>query len=178
MFKVRPNNSPIRRLVAMTYLILRYRRRGIFEELVGLVKEVPTSQSNRRLEKGLVVTTSDYWASHFDFSSGSRIRSSAILGSGRAADITVNVLLPFTFAWSHFTSQPELERKAFDLYCHYPKLAVNAVERHMTEQLGLSSSLVNSAQRQQGLIHIYNSLCTQGRCEECALGKFETRHHV
>jgi len=41
----------------------------------------------------------------------------------------------------------------------------------MKNQLGLDSRLVNSAQRQQGLIHIYNSLCTQGRCDSCPLGK-------
>ncbi len=169
LFKVRPNNFPIRRLAAMTYLILHYRGKGIFEELVSLVKEVPTSQGYRRLEKGLVVTTNGYWASHFDFGSGSRIRNQSLIGSRRADDIVVNVLLPFTLAWSKVTSQPELERKALDLYRRYPKLAANSVERHMKNQLGLNSHLVNSAQRQQGLIHIYNTLCTQGRCHSCPL---------
>jgi len=82
----------------------------------------------------------------------------------------VNVLLPFTFAWSRFTSQPELARKAFELYCHYPRLEVNTVERHMSHQLGLNSDLVSSAQRQQGLIHIYNTLCSQGDCHRCPFG--------
>jgi len=170
LFKVRPNNSPVRRLAAMSYLILRYRGKGIFEELVNLVKEVPTSQGYRRLEKGLVVTTNSYWASHLDFGSGSRIGNQSLIGSRRADDIVVNVLLPFTLAWSKVTSQPELERKALDLYRHYPKLAVNSVERHMKNQLGLISNLVDSARQQQGLIHIYKTLCTQGRCNCCPLG--------
>ena len=178
LFKVRPNNSPVRRLVAMSYLILRYRGKGILEELVNLVREVPVSRGCQKLEKGLLVTTGGYWASYFDFGSGNRIRSPTLVGSGRAADITVNVLLPFTFAWSQLTSQPELEKKACDLYRRYPKLAVNSVERHMAEQLGLSSSLVNSAQRQQGLIHIYNSRCTQGRCRDCWLSQLEAGNHV
>ena len=134
------------------------------------------SRGCHRLEKGLLVTTNGYWASHFDFGSSGRIRSPTLLGSGRAANIAVNVLLPFTFAWSQFTSQPELGRKAIELYGRYPKPAVNSVERHMTAQLGLSSSLVNSAQRQQGLIHIYNTLCTQGRCQYCRLLHLETGH--
>ena len=33
------------------------------------------------------------------------------------------------------------------------------------------SRLVNSARRQQGLIHIYDSLCTQGRCNDCPLSQ-------
>ncbi len=176
IFKVRPNNSPVRRLLGMSYLLLRFRGKGLFGGLVSLVKEVPVGQGYHALERGLLVTSDGCWVRHFDFGSGSRGSSPTLLGSGRAADITVNILLPFTLAWSQFSSQPELGRKAFDLYHHYPKLAVNSVERHMTEQLGLSRSLVNSAQRQQGLIHIYYNLCTEGRCNNCPLSQLEQEY--
>ena len=171
LFKVRPYNSPLRRIVAMSYLLLRYRRKGIFNEMVNMVAEAPLSQGYCGLETGLQVTANGYWATRSDFGLSNQIKSSALLGSERAADIVVNIILPFTFAWGRLTSHPELEEKALALYRHYPKLAVNTVERHMRNQLGLSSSLVNSAQRQQGLIHIYNTLCSQGRCNCCPLGK-------
>ena len=178
LFKVRPNNFPTRRIVAMSYLILRYREKSMLEEIVNMVREMSDNQSHHRLEKGLVVTTNGYWANHFDFGLGNRIRNQALLGSRRAADIAVNVLLPFTFAWGKSTSQPELERKAIDLYRHYPRLVVNTVERHMSHQLRLSSKLVNSAQRQQGLIHIYNTLCTQGRCSCCYLSQSQAGNYI
>ena len=98
LFKVRPTNSPIRRIAAMSYLILSYRKKGILAEVVNIIKETPISQGNSRLEKGLLVTTSGYWVSHLDFGSGSRVRSPTLLGSRRAADIAVNVLLPFAYA--------------------------------------------------------------------------------
>jgi len=41
LFKVRPNNFPVRRLVAMSYLILRYQEKGIVEEAVNMIKEAP-----------------------------------------------------------------------------------------------------------------------------------------
>ena len=170
LFKVRPNNSPVRRLVAMSYLTLRYREKGIFDGLVNQIKEAAVSKGRHRLEKALLITTNGYWASHFDFGFVSSLRNLTLLGSSRAADIAVNVLLPFTVAWGKFTAQPELARKAFALYCLYPKLVTNTIERHMSKQLGVSSSLVNSAQRQQGLIHIYNTLCSQGKCHCCPLG--------
>ena len=171
LFKVRPNNFPVRRLVAMSYLVHRYRQKGILEAIVNMINEVPMGNGYHILEKGLVVTTNGYWASHFDFGFSHRLKTPTLLGVRRAADIAVNVLLPFAFAWGRASSLPGLERKALDLYCHYPRLVVNAVERHMKNQLGLDSRLVNSAQRQQGLIHIYNSLCTQGRRDSCPLGK-------
>jgi len=170
LFKVRPNNFPVRRIVAMSYLILRYRRMRILEGVANMVEEAPLSQGHIRLEDGLLVTTNGYWARHFDFGLPNRIMTPNLLGSRRAADIVVNVLLPFIVAWCKLNSQTELGRKAFSLYSSYPKLAVNTVEKHTRNQLGLGSSLVNCAMRQQGLIHIYNNLCTQGRCDCCPLG--------
>ena len=68
--------------------------------------------------------------------------------------------------------------KAQALYQRYSRLAGNSIERHMKDQLGLSSKLVNSAQRQQGLIQIYRTPCTQGRCNDCPLSQPQARHHV
>ncbi len=170
LFKVRPNNLPVRRIVAMSYLILRYREQGIFEAMVNMVREASVKKAHDGLVEGLLIPTNGYWASHFDFSSSSLMKAPALLGTRRAADIIVNVILPFAFAWSKLTSQPELGRQALDLYGRCPRLVVNTVEGHLRNQLRLSSVLVNSAQRQQGLIHIYNTLCTQGRCNCCPLG--------
>ncbi len=169
LFRVRPINFPVRRIVAMSYLLLRYRRKELLEGLVNMVNEAPLIKGHIRVKMALLVTTNGYWASHFDFGLPSRTGIPNLLGDGRAADIAVNVLLPFMAAWSKLNSQPDLGRKAIALYRNYPRLAANAVARHMENQFGLSRGLVNSAIRQQGLIHIYNNLCTQGRCDCCAL---------
>jgi hypothetical protein len=162
----------------MSYLIFRYREKGILAEVVNMVKETPLNRGYHQLEEGLMVTTNGYWASHFDFSLGGRINNTTLLGSRRAADIVVNIILPFTFAWGKITSQPELASKALDLYCSYPKLAVNTIDRHMSKQLGLNGQLVNAARRQQGLIHIYHTLCIQGKCHCCPLSKFEVGNYI
>jgi len=169
LFKVRPSNFPSRRIAAMSYLLLRYREGGILEELVDKLCETTVDKGYNWLEKALRVTTDGYWAGHLDFGLPSRRSIPAILGEGRAADIVVNVLLPFATAWGRLTAQPELAMKAFELYHHYPELAVNTIERHMRNQLGISRYLVNSAQRQQGLIHIYRTLCSQGKCHSCPI---------
>ena len=178
LFKVRPNNFPVRRIVAMSYLILRYQEKGILEEVVNMIQEAPLGKGHHRLVEGLLVTTEGYWANHFDFGLDSRLKAHSLLGRRRAADIAVNVLLPFAVAWSKFTSQPELEQKSLELYHSFPKLVDNTVERHMSSQLGLDSSIVNSALRQQGLIHIYNTLCTQGKCHCCPLVQPQAGNHI
>ena len=183
LMRVRPNNSPILRLVAMSHLLLRYRRKGLLEGLVGLVRDAPLDRDGpKRLEAGLVVTNDNISCPS---SASGRLEKLTLLGRGRAADIVVNVLLPFVCAWSQSVSQPELGSKALDLYRLYPRLMVNSVERYMTRQLGLSTSLVNSASRlinsasrQQGLIHIYKNLCCQGRCGSCLLTHSQPGHHI
>ena len=178
LFRVRPNNSPVRRLAAMTYLILRYRKRGMLEGIIDAIKEASIRESRFRLEKSLPVTTDGYWASHLDFGLASRTINPTLLGSRRGADIIINILLPFTFAWAELGSQPQLEEKALELYRQHPKLAENTLERHMKSQLGVSNDLISSARRQQGLIHIYHTLCTQGRCNCCPLSQLEAGKYI
>jgi hypothetical protein len=161
-FKVRPGNLPVRRLAAMAHLMLRYRRRGLLAGLMEQLEGAP-SENPRGLEGGLVVAAAGAWATELDFGVPGR-HSPALLGSDRAADIVVNVLLPFA------ASRPVLAGKARDLYLAYPRLAENTVERHMMRQTGIDRRLVDSARRQQGLLHIFKTLCAQGGCGECRLG--------
>jgi len=176
LFRVRPHNSPVRRLVAMSHLICRYRERGLLDGLVGgLTAGCPHLVARRRLEEGLVVTARGYWANRSDFGWSSRIRSAALLGRRRAADIVVNVLLPFAVGWSRSAGRPGIASTALDVYRHYPRLETNALERHMRAQLGVAEGLVDCARRQQGLLHIYKTRCTQGRCAKCELRRSSGR---
>ncbi len=166
----RPYNSPLRRLVAMSYLIGRYREEGLMSGLWGrYVSGVPSCQDWRQMEEDLLVNASGYWGHHFDFSLTNRGASPTVLGAGRASDIMVNVLLPFTYVWARCNGRPELETAALDAYRSYPRLADNALLRHMKSQLQIGHRTVNSARRQQGLLHVYRTLCTQGLCQCCPL---------
>ncbi|UCD09091.1 MAG: DUF2851 family protein [Dehalococcoidales bacterium] len=157
LFRIRPCNSPFRRLAAMSYLLLKYRRKGLLESMLDLIDSVSDSAKPRELEKELVVSAG----------------RTSYLGKNRAAEIIVNVLLPFTFAYGEYNNEPELSEKALALYTNYPGLEMNSLLRHMIRQLGFEKSAVKTAIRQQGMIHIYKNLCTQGRCHDCELSKFK-----
>ncbi|MBI2830806.1 MAG: DUF2851 family protein [Chloroflexi bacterium] len=168
LFKVRPVNFPVRRMAAMSYLLFSFRGNGLLEESLGMVGKAVANRSHKSLEDGFTVAAEGYWSDHYDFGRSCR-ESPTLVGRGRAADIVVNVILPFTLAWSSFSSRPGLSEGIMELYRSYPRLEPNALERHMRRQMGLGSSLVNSARRQQGLLHIYKTLCTQGLCRRCPL---------
>jgi hypothetical protein len=169
VFRVRPSNFPLRRIAGMSHLVQHYREKGLLAGLVEFVREVSSEKSYLQLEAGLMVSGDDYWVSHFDFNKQCRGLSKWLIGQSRAADIVINILLPFVYAWGKDDGQIEIAEKAFALFRSYPPVETNTVERHMRTQFGLKSSQVNSAQRQQGLLHIYKKWCTQGKCRECAI---------
>lgn len=169
-FKVRPGNFPTRRIAAMSYLLLRYRE-GLLPGLMKQLDEAMAIKNYRELELALLVPAEGYWARHLDFGRPGGGANLALLGRGRAADIVVNVMLPFAAAWGECASRPELAAGAREIYRDYPVLAENTLEKHMRRQLGINRHIISSARRQQGLLHIYKNLCSQGRCQECPVAQ-------
>jgi hypothetical protein len=164
-----PNNSPVRRIVAQAYLLERYCEERLLPGILQLVKQAPLSKGHLMLENGLTVTGDGYWRNHFDFHVRSRTTMSALLGTSKAGEIVVNVVLPFVFWWAKVINERKLAKKAMGLYVNYPKLAENETTRHMTKQLCLEGLSNLTACQQQGLIHIFRNYCREGRCSECPL---------
>ena len=169
LIKVRPNNYPVRRVAGISHLILRHSKSGLLDEITGLISEVKINQAHLALAAAVMVMASGYWKTHYDFGCYSRHIAPALIGSSRAATIAVNVILPFIFAWSRYNERPELAAKSMAIFTAHPKPGSNAIEKHMSKQLGRSRLPVDSAQRQQGLIHIHKTFCTQGKCPICPL---------
>lgn len=154
---VRPWNRPQLRIAGAAYLLARYLERGLVEGVLQLVGEADPGRGHERLEQGVITTG----------------LMGTLIGRGRAREIVVNVLLPFSFAWAGRAAQGELSNHGLELYRNYPRLEENQITREMSRQLfgEEGSEVVRSAQRQQGLIHLYKSLCLEGRCPQCPLGE-------
>ncbi len=169
-FKVRPGNSACRRIAAMSYLLLRYGKEGLPAGLINLLEQTSSETGRNDLEEALLVDAAGYWRRHMDFGMPAGRSVPALLGESRAEAIVINVLLPFAVAWGRTAARPALAEKALEIYRRYPASAENTVEKHMRRQLGISRCPVNSARGQQGLLHIYKTLCSQGKCRACPLG--------
>ena len=164
-----PNNFPVRRIVAQSYLLERYSEGKLLAGILQLVKEAPLLKGYHVLENGLTVAGDGYWRDHFDFNVRSKTKISALLGNSKAGEIIVNVVLPFAFSWGKMVNEPELTEKAMELYNSYPKLVENEITRHMTKQFGLEELSDFTACHQQGLIHVFRNYCREGKCSECPL---------
>jgi hypothetical protein len=170
-FKVRPGNYPTRRIAAMSYLLLRFKEKGMRAGLEELFRETTADNGGRELEQALLVAPDGYWSRHLDFGLPGGGVIPALLGRERADEIVINVFLPFTFARGGVEGQTNLAEKALNIYRNYRAPAENTLEKHMRKQLGMGRYPVNTARRRQGLIHIYQTRCSQGRCDACPLGE-------
>jgi len=167
--RIYPNNSPVRRIIAQSYLLERYCEGKLLAGILHLVKEAPLLNGHQALENRLTVTGDGHWRDHFDFDVRSKTKISALLANNKAGEIAVNVILPFAFYCGESAGDAKLMQKATDLYRNYPKLAENCLTRHMTKQLCLDDRFDFTACHQQGLIHIFHSYCREGRCADCPL---------
>ncbi|HET7769105.1 MAG TPA: DUF2851 family protein [Chloroflexota bacterium] len=172
----RPENSPVRRVVALAHVALAWPGGGLLPAvrtaLLGKRGRSPAALA------GLVsVTCPDgYWLTHWDFgvaakgASGGALahdagnETPALVGAGRAADVVVNVLLPLAAALGD-AALAGTARAAYE--CH-PALAENWITRLVRERSALAAPL--NARAQQGLIHVYEQTCRALKCGECVLG--------
>ena len=104
---IRPENSPTRRMVAASHL-LAHCQCQLLRGILPAMNRLSLTDTQDNLENSLRVKVGGYWASHCDFGAASGWRA-ALIGQGRARDMIVNVVLPFSFAWGSVSGQTWLE---------------------------------------------------------------------
>jgi hypothetical protein len=163
--RVRPGNYPVRRLAAMARLLARYRRYGPAE---GILAGLAAADSPREAAALVAVPAEGFWKDHLDFGLPAAGTAPALCGPGRAADIAVNVLLPFAAAWYRRNGYEEGARASLEVYRSHPALADNVIVAEVRRQLGQPRPV--TALRQQGMLHLHRRWCAAGKCRACPLG--------
>lgn len=166
--RVRPDNFPTRRLAALGFILDRYARTGLLRGTLNLIEEAPQGTERRWLENGFMIAGQSYWAHHLDFGIAKRTNS-ALIGQEKAAEIIINIVLPFAYAQGELADEPGLKKKAAAIYRHYPRLGDNELTRYMKQQLRIGQNHTISASLQQGLIHIFKNNCRYRNCSTCVV---------
>ena len=161
-FRVRPANHPWRRVAGAAVLLARFLETG----LVAGLRQAAESGIPSQLTSALVVSKGD---------AGGR----SLIGPGRARDLAVNVVLPFLHALEtphraglrregepgqSYPNQSYPEERDSQHYLRsyrrFGLLQDNALLREMRDQLFGPAwvGLIDSARRQQGLLHLHHLL--------------------
>ncbi len=152
--RMRPSGFP-------TLKIARFA--AVVPGLNGILSELLRPDGPDRFRSMVLMTPSDYWASHTRFG-----RRSVRHGPGeQSADIMViNALVPFLAAWAKFTGDFYHLNVAIDL------LESMSPEQNQTigqwERAGLSPADAAGSQALNWQIH---EMCRRRRCLECEVGR-------
>jgi hypothetical protein len=128
----------------------------------------------KEFENQFTLASHPFWSNHFSFeeskSEYNGKKESCLLGSDRARDIVINVVLPGLAAYAEEVSDLRLGNMVQHVFRNYPLAQNNELSRSMTRQLfGVSkrSDIISGARLQQGLIHLRKEMCEPGECAVC-----------
>ena len=175
--RTRPGNAPVRRIVALAALAVSWPPRGLgqavlrrlvagdragsgrqrarsWQTLAELVRQpAPPPAVVRHLRRLGVWSDEEVPA--------------ALIGASRAADIVVNVLLPYSLAVAR-DGPPGTGQRARRLFLEHPLLTENWITRLMSKRTGFRA---RTAREQQGLIQLYEHYSHSLFCTQCPLGE-------
>ncbi|MFQ5933917.1 MAG: DUF2851 family protein [Dehalococcoidia bacterium] len=151
-FRIRPVNHPGSRMMGAGYLLSRWTEGGLIAGLDGEVSMSLAEGGPGRLMKALEVP--------------------GYLGRGRATEMVTNVVLPFFWGLGEDRGRGCLAEASLQIFRGLPKGPDNRITRQMGSQLfgEEGQRIVDSARRQQGLIHLFKGPCAHGFCDGCPLG--------
>lgn len=163
IFRVRPENHPLRRIGAAVALVGRWFQDDLITQLRRVVigEEAPARVA-RLVVETLRIGPEGYWASHRDFGVERGGNASALVGTGRAREMAVSVALPFLLALADWDGDGRLEASVRAVYAALPMPPENAMARwaesHFAERSTGDESRDRggrgTARRQQGLLHL------------------------
>ena len=139
-FRIRPSNHPLRRIAGAARLMDWFLEPGL---VAGLSLAAQAGKPGE-LTSALFV-------------SGGLGNATACIGMARARDLAVNVVLPFLHGLHRARGE---DQHYLELYRRFGKLQDNDLTREMAGQLvgPAWAGLVNTARRQQGLLHLQRLL--------------------
>ncbi len=161
-FRIRPANSPYRRLALAAALAARYFSRKEWSVRSSFFEGTPD----------LPLGSSLYWESHTSFRSKLSTPLS-LLGEERASAVWLNVVLPARIAWSRMDSDRAArthdERRLMEVWGS-AKTRASAKYLSITEQELLEGENVSSVREEQGALLLQRNFCEKLRCSQCPVG--------
>ena len=161
-FRIRPANTPYRRLALAARLAEHYFSREEWNFRNSFFSEGPKIPSGSHT----------FWETHSSFSS-KELEAQNLLGDERAAAIWLNVILPARIAKTR--TEPEnaaRKREERELMLSWGSERTQSSAKYLEtiEQELLEGERVSSVRSEQGALLMERNFCQKLRCSECPIG--------
>lgn len=175
--RLRPANSPTRRIAAISNILARAFETGLFRYILSLFEEAGTDVGaiTRKTKSIFLETHDDFWSYYYVFG-GKRLSSpERLIGEERASAIFINIIIPLLLVYARRHGDVGLEKVLHCAYRSHRKLSSDRITKFMNcrilPPLENRGSIITNARRQQGLYQIYKDFCANNNtnCSECSL---------
>ena len=156
-FRIRPVNSPYRRVALAASLAVRYFSRKEFSVLDDIV----------------FADGNNWWLTRTSYKSELK-EAYSLLGDERLKAIEINVLLPARIALLRLKASDgatTVSEKSLTKEWMETPSASSATYCQTIEQELLEGESIQSTAHEQGALYLHRNYCTQLRCDECPVGK-------
>jgi hypothetical protein len=164
---LRPANHPARRLA----LAAQWAANGAITQRLEqwLLAKLEDTDLEESLTRALAVGENEFWSRHWTFRSKPTKSVQPLLGSSRATDLAINVILPWLWIRAAAGRNESLRKEAERRYLAWPTAQDNAVLKLARERLFSGRVKIKTAAHQQGLIQIVRDFCdhSNSACEHC-----------
>jgi len=158
----RPANHPARRLAGLAALLARH---GPALESIELRTEPAKS-----LVAAWSAPATGYWRGYLAPGLLAKRPPGALIGRARAVELLANAVLPWWAARAALRGDRAGDGLARELFAALPRPArYGALEFLERNLAGDGAALPLDARRQQGLLELYKTECTQSGCGRCVL---------
>ncbi len=170
-FKLRPQNFPTIRIAGAGHLLVDCIMKNSTGELLSKSCDDDDRAFMETWRKVLIISSRDYWNRHFLFGTPAATEVRMLVGSGRAEEIIINVILPMTYLRGRIFHDSQQLGQATRIYGGHPPIADNMITLTVKESLFGGDNVLATVATQQGALHLYRTLCSEKRCERCRIGK-------
>ena len=170
-FQLRPQNFPTVRIAGGVFLVERILKQNLISGIFKKMNEIHKPEVLIQILRNLLIVKADgYWKTHYVFDKPSSGEIKYFVGNTRVEEILVNVVFPFAYIYFELFNKKHLSQKTLNTFSHILLSAENNLVKEISESLGLSNHWKRSSIN-QGMIELFRSFCSKGKCTSCKIGK-------
>ncbi|MBZ0199229.1 MAG: DUF2851 family protein [Ignavibacteriaceae bacterium] len=168
----RPINFPTIRIAGGSRLINRILKDNLIHRLLKSFEEVDNLIVLERIMKNYFrVEAEGYWTKHFVFDKPSDVDAKYFVGTSRADEIIVNIILPIAHLYFEIFGKEKAAANVIRLYTNYSLHGDNRLVKEISESLGLKKA-THRAILYQGMIELFRGNCGYVEpCKTCPIGE-------
>jgi hypothetical protein len=171
-FKLRPQNFPTVRVAAGTRIVFKLLHDDLIPKIMKKFYEIHNYGVLKNLIRNFLTIKGDgFWKKHYTFdksASGEDIHY--FLGTSRADEMFINVILPFAYVYFDLFDKKKFAQKTIAVYCDIACDTENSLVTEVADALHIEANWKKSV-IYQGMIELFRNFCAKDRCEECQIGK-------